>query len=137
MSKSSLWVSVMVGVSVRVGVMLAVGESVELASVADNLLRSRGYRAGLVFEAQHRFGDLDGVIAHAEEIKGKIGENLRAALDQLPLSKELVTIRRDVALEVGSQVEVAARKKPITFLQPRGALPFWDLLRQKATLLPD
>ena len=45
--------------------------------------------------------------------------------------------RLDVALEVGSQVEVAAREKPITFLQPRGALPFWDLLRQKATLLPD
>jgi NAD+ kinase len=45
--------------------------------------------------------------------------------------------RIDVPLEVGSQVEVAARDKPITFLQPRGALPFWDLLRQKATLLPD
>lgn len=45
--------------------------------------------------------------------------------------------RIDVPLEVGSQVEVAAREKPITFLQPRGALPFWDLLRQKATLLPD
>ena len=45
--------------------------------------------------------------------------------------------RLDFALEVGSQVEVAAREKPITFLQPRGALPFWDLLRQKATLLPD
>ena len=45
--------------------------------------------------------------------------------------------RFDVALEVGSQVEVAAREKPITFLQPRGALPFWALLRQKATLLPD
>jgi NAD+ kinase len=45
--------------------------------------------------------------------------------------------RIDVPLEVGSQVEVAAREKPITFIQPRGALPFWDLLRQKATLLPD
>jgi len=45
--------------------------------------------------------------------------------------------RIDVPLEVGSQVEVAAHDKPITFLQPQGALPFWDLLRQKATLLPD
>jgi NAD+ kinase len=45
--------------------------------------------------------------------------------------------RIDVPLEVGNQVEVAAREKPITFIQPRGALPFWDLLRQKATLLPD
>jgi NAD+ kinase len=45
--------------------------------------------------------------------------------------------REDVALEAGDVVEVRARKKPITFIQPRGALPFWDLLRQKATLLPD
>ena len=45
--------------------------------------------------------------------------------------------RVDVPLEVGDQVEVRAREKPITFIQPRGALPFWDLLRQKATLLPD
>lgn len=45
--------------------------------------------------------------------------------------------RVDVALQVGDRVEVRAREKPITFIQPRGALPFWDLLRQKATLLPD
>jgi len=45
--------------------------------------------------------------------------------------------RIDVALEVGDQVEVLARERPIIFIQPRGALPFWDLLRQKATLLPD
>ncbi len=45
--------------------------------------------------------------------------------------------RIDVPLEVGSQVEIAAAERPITFLQPRGTLPFWDLLRQKATLLPD
>jgi DNA polymerase-1 len=44
------------------------------------------------------FGSLDGVIAHADEIKGKVGENLRAALPQLPLSRELTTIRVDVPL---------------------------------------
>jgi len=37
---------------------------------------------------------------------------------------------------VGDRVEVRARQKPIDFIQPRGALPFWDLLRQKAELLP-
>jgi DNA polymerase-1 len=47
------------------------------------------------------FGDLDGVIAAAGQIKGKVGENLRAALDQLPLARELITIKRDVALELG------------------------------------
>ncbi len=42
------------------------------------------------------YGSLDGIIAHADEIKGKVGDNLRAALDQLPLSRRLVTILRDV-----------------------------------------
>ena len=42
---------------------------------------------------------LDGVMAAAPTMKGKIGENLRAALERLPLNKELVTIRTDVALD--------------------------------------
>ncbi|WP_394175285.1 DNA polymerase I [Thalassotalea litorea] len=42
---------------------------------------------------------LDGVIANADKVKGKIGENLRAAIEQLPLSYELATIKTDVALE--------------------------------------
>ncbi|MGD8842223.1 MAG: DNA polymerase I [Gammaproteobacteria bacterium] len=47
-----------------------------------------------------QYGTLDELVAHAEEIPGKIGENLRNHLDQLPLSKQLATIRCDVALEV-------------------------------------
>ncbi len=47
------------------------------------------------------YGSLDGVIAHAAEIKGKVGENLRGALEQLPLSRTLVTIKLDVPLELG------------------------------------
>ncbi|MCF1182263.1 DNA polymerase I [Marichromatium gracile] len=46
-------------------------------------------------------GDLDGVIANAAAIKGKVGDNLRAALDQLPLSRQLTTIKCDVALPLG------------------------------------
>ena len=42
----------------------------------------------------------------------------------------------DIPLQVGDVVEVRAREAPIRFIQPRGALPFWDLLRQKAQLLP-
>ncbi len=33
------------------------------------------------------YDDLDNLMAHADEIKGKIGENLRGSLDQLPLSR--------------------------------------------------
>jgi len=47
------------------------------------------------------YDTLDGVIANADKIGGKIGESLRAALPQLPLSRELVTIKTDVPLEVG------------------------------------
>ena len=45
------------------------------------------------------YGDLDGVVAHADEVKGKAGEKLRAALDFLPLGKDLVTIKLDCELE--------------------------------------
>jgi len=47
------------------------------------------------------YGSLDGVIANAGAVGGKIGESLRAVLPQLPLSRELVTIKTDVALEQG------------------------------------
>ncbi|HET7062667.1 MAG TPA: DNA polymerase I [Rudaea sp.] len=46
------------------------------------------------------YGTLDGVIANAEKIGGKIGENLRAALPHLPLSRQLATVKTDVALDV-------------------------------------
>ncbi len=42
---------------------------------------------------------LDGVIANAAAVKGKIGESLREALPQLPLSRQLATIRTDVGLD--------------------------------------
>ncbi|WP_309045018.1 DNA polymerase I [Marinobacter sediminicola] len=47
------------------------------------------------------YGTLDGVMEHADEIKGKIGEYLRDALDTLPLSRELATIKMDVELAFG------------------------------------
>ena len=47
------------------------------------------------------YNDLDNLIEHAGEIKGKIGEYLREAIDTLPLSRELATIRLDVELEFG------------------------------------
>ncbi len=46
------------------------------------------------------YGDLEGVIANAEKISGKVGESLRAVLDQLPLWRRLITIKRDVALDL-------------------------------------
>lgn len=45
------------------------------------------------------YGSMQGIIEHADEIKGKVGENLRANLAQLPLSYELATIKCDVGLD--------------------------------------
>jgi len=45
------------------------------------------------------YGSLDNLVAHAADIKGKAGENLRAALGQLPLARQLATIKCDVPLE--------------------------------------
>jgi DNA polymerase-1 len=47
-----------------------------------------------------QYETLDGVIEHANNIGGKIGEYLRAALPTLPLSRELVTINRELQLDV-------------------------------------
>ncbi|HEB82454.1 MAG TPA: DNA polymerase I, partial [Gammaproteobacteria bacterium] len=59
-----------------------------------------------------QYGSLDNLVAHADEIKGKVGENLRAHLDKLPLSKALTTIRRDVKLD--TPIEALSLKPPQT-----------------------
>jgi len=49
----------------------------------------------------NKYGSLEAVIENAGEIGGKIGENLRNALHQLPLSRDLVTLKEDVELDFG------------------------------------
>lgn len=49
--------------------------------------------------AEH--GSLDNLIARADSIPGKVGEYFRGALDQIPLSRQLATIRCDLALPIG------------------------------------
>jgi len=44
------------------------------------------------------YGSLDNLIAHADEVKGAVGDNLRAALDWLPQGRRLVTVKCDVPL---------------------------------------
>jgi len=56
-----------------------------------------GPKTAVKWLAEH--GTLNEVIANADKVKGKIGENLRDALEQLPLSYQLATIKCDVELE--------------------------------------
>ena len=48
----------------------------------------------------NEYKNIDGIVDNSENIPGKVGENLRLGLDQLSLSKELVTIKKDVDLDV-------------------------------------
>jgi len=60
------------------------------------------------------YGSLDEIIKNAEKISGKVGENLRNGLSQLHISKELVTIKKDVSLEVGvKDLMVGKRNKKL------------------------
>lgn len=62
------------------------------------------------------YGTLDGVMANADKIGGKIGEYLREALPKLPLSRELVTIKLDVPLEP-SVTELTQRERHLEQLR--------------------
>jgi DNA polymerase-1 len=62
------------------------------------------------------YGSLDGVMAHADAIGGKIGENLRAALSRLPLSRQLATIKTDVTLEQ-KPTDLAPRPRDVEALR--------------------
>jgi len=88
------------------------------------------------------YGSLDAVVENAASIKGKVGEKLRQALDQLPLSRQLTTIKTDLALDLSIQElklmakdVVALRKlfsriessRLLSYLVPRdeaGEIPF-------------
>ncbi|MAQ60760.1 MAG: DNA polymerase I [Gammaproteobacteria bacterium] len=46
----------------------------------------------------NEFGSLDALVAAADEVKGKVGDNLRESLEQLPLSRALTQIKCDLEL---------------------------------------
>jgi DNA polymerase I len=48
-----------------------------------------------------QYETLDNIVAHAAEIPGVVGDNLRAALDWLPQGRKLLTVKTDCALPVG------------------------------------
>ncbi len=79
------------------------------------------------------YGSIGGIREHADEIGGKVGESLRAHLDQLELSQKLATIACDVELDL--EPEDLARRTPDTANLRRiyQALELNSLLRQ----LPD
>ena len=67
------------------------------------------------------YGSLEGVMAHAGEVKGVVGENLRKALDWLPTGRRLVTVKTDVALpfEIESLVQGEPDREKLAALYER------------------
>ncbi|MGQ0651606.1 MAG: DNA polymerase I [Betaproteobacteria bacterium] len=59
-----------------------------------------------------QYGSLEGVIAHAGEIGGLAGENLRKVKDWLPKARELLTVKRDVALPLSFEALSEFRSDP-------------------------
>ncbi len=70
-----------------------VGDSVDNVPGVDKV----GPKTATKWLAQ--YGSLDEIVAHAAEVKGAVGENLRRALDWLPMGKQLVTVKTDCPLE--------------------------------------
>jgi DNA polymerase-1 len=62
------------------------------------------------------FGSLEGVISAADSFKGKLGENLRAALPRLLLNKDLVTIRNALSLDQ-APADLALRSPDVSVLR--------------------
>jgi DNA polymerase-1 len=78
----------------------------------------------------NEYDSADAIIAHGEEIKGKVGESLRANIDQLKLSQQLAAIRLDVELPVKMNDLVPAAADIDSLRELYGRYELRTLLRQ-------
>ncbi|HAZ61622.1 MAG TPA: DNA polymerase I [Gammaproteobacteria bacterium] len=72
-----------------------------MGDTADNVPGVPGVGPKTAAKWLQEYGNLDALVAHANEIKGKVGERLREYLPQLELSRRLVRLESAVALPVG------------------------------------
>jgi DNA polymerase I len=77
-----------------------------------------------------QYGSLDEVIAHADEIGGKVGENLRTALPWLPTARTLVTLDRSLDLPIGIDDLVPQPEEAERLAELFGRLGFKSWLRE-------
>ena len=79
------------------------------------------------------YGSLDGIIEQADAIGGKVGENLRDSLEQIPLSRQLATIRCDLTLPLTPDELVSADPDTSTLKEWLKRLEFSSWLHQLDT----
>ena len=83
-----------------------------------------------------QFDTLDALIAHAEQIKGAVGDNLRQALDWLPQARRLITIRIDVPLASTVTDLVMRSQDRTTLVELYGRYHFRSWLRELGDVPP-
>jgi DNA polymerase-1 len=88
-----------------------------MGDTVDNVPGVEGVGPKTAAQLIAEYGSLDNVIAHAADIKGKRGEKLREAIPQLPLSRELVTLRHDAPVKF-DLAEADARRLKLEALLP-------------------
>ncbi len=71
-----------------------------VGDTSDNIPGVPGVGPKTAIKWLQQYGSLDEIVAHAAEIGGKVGDNLRAGLSQLPLARQLTTIKCDVDLKL-------------------------------------
>jgi len=125
---------------------VAIGTSHLATYIADGLLvatptGSTGYSfsaGGPILDPVSRNLVVTAVAAYLAAIRSVVVSPNHAVTIRILDGEVLLSIdgHDNVPLGVGDTIEVTARDRPIFFVVPDGALPFWDLLRQKAELLP-
>ncbi|MFA6445459.1 MAG: DNA polymerase I, partial [Sterolibacterium sp.] len=83
-----------------------------------------------------QYGTLDNIVAHANEIGGAVGENLRRALDFLPLGRKLLTIVCDLELPQGVTELAPQPQDAVQLTELYTRLEFKTWLRELGTPLP-
>jgi DNA polymerase-1 len=68
---------------------------------SDNLPSIPGLGEKTATKLIQQYGDVEGLVAHVDEVKGKVGDNLRAGLSGVIMNRRLTELVRDVPLEVG------------------------------------
>ena len=93
-----------------------------MGDTVDNVPGVEGVGPKTAAQLIAKYGTLDELLAHADEIKGKRGERLREAAGRLPLSRELVTLRHDV------DVDLDLTKAEVRKLDAAALLPIFNEL---------
>ncbi len=81
-----------------------------------------------------KYGNLDEVIAHADEVKGKMGENLRAHVDDALLSRKIATIRKDAPIDVKLEDAKFPTFDPVEVTKAFSELGFTGMTRRLVRL---